>query len=148
MASKNKKNKKPGTPGVTGPHGQRPHGQQPHGQQPRVNPAPRKNPNPRQFSVNPRRAAFERHSFPYMARLTAMPRWLLVIAIGSSLLLGLVLSDSFAWLGAFFLLLVAAFLGWLLALSWPLLSGGRRFIRLLVVLALIGLAFYKVTGRL
>jgi hypothetical protein len=94
------------------------------------------------------RAEFERRSFPLMAGLTAMPRWLLVIAIGSFLLLGLVLSDSFVWLGAVFLLLVAAFLGWLLALSWPLLSNGRRFIRLLVVLALIGLAYYKVTGQL
>jgi hypothetical protein len=83
-----------------------------------------------------------------MARLTALPRWLLIIAIGSSLLLGLVLSDSFAWLGAIFLLLVAAFLGWLLALSWPLLSGGRRFIRLIVVAALVGLAYLKVTGQL
>jgi hypothetical protein len=83
-----------------------------------------------------------------MARITALPRWLLIMAIGSSLLLGLVLSDGFAWLGAIFLLLVAAFLGWLLALSWPLLSGGRRFIRLLVVMALIGLAYLKVTGQL
>jgi len=83
-----------------------------------------------------------------MARLTALPRWLLIIAIGSSLLLGLVLSGSFGWLGAIFLLLLAAFLGWLLALSWPLLSGGRRFMRLLVVAALIGLAYLKVTGQL
>lgn len=141
MASRNKKNKKPGTPGVRGPSNQ----------PPRANPQPRNYSAPRQQSGSPKssmRAEFERRSFPLMAGLTAMPRWLLVIAIGSFLLLGLVLSDSFAWLGAVFLLLVAAFLGWLLALSWPLLSNGRRFIRLLVVLALIGLAYYKVTGRL
>lgn len=138
MASNNKKNKKPRTTGVPGPNQS----------QSRPIRQPRKPPAARQPTAGSKRAAFERRSFPYMARLTALPRWLLVVAIGSSLLLGLVLSDSFAWLGAFFLLLVAAFLGWLLALSWPLLSGGRRFIRLLVVLALIGLAFYKVTGRL
>ncbi len=106
------------------------------------------NPRARKSQPGSRRSAFERASFPYMARITALPRWLLIMAIGSSLLLGLVLSDGFAWLGAIFLLLVAAFLGWLLALSWPLLSGGRRFIRLLVVMALIGLAYLKVTGQL
>ncbi|MCF8531147.1 MAG: hypothetical protein K9G69_07655 [Candidatus Nanopelagicales bacterium] len=105
-------------------------------------------PAPRDYVRSPRRAAFERWSFPYMARLTALPRWLLIIAIGSSLLLGLVLSGSFGWLGAIFLLVLAAFLGWLLALSWPLLSGGRRFMRLLVVAALIGLAYLKITGQL
>jgi hypothetical protein len=102
----------------------------------------------RQSQPSSRRIAFERASFPYMARITATPRWLLIVALGSSLLLGLVLAGSFAWLGAIFLLLVAAFLGWLLALSWPLLTGGRRFIRLLVVAALVGLAYLKVTGQL
>ena len=102
---------------------------------------------PSNLSSNPRRAAFERASFPYMARLTAMPRWLLIIGLGSSLLLGLVLAGSWRWLGAAFLLLVAAFLGWLLALSWPLLTGGRRLMRLLVVAALIGLAYFKVVGQ-
>jgi hypothetical protein len=138
MASKNNKNKKPGTQGANNSTGRKPS----------VNPPVRHQAASRRPTVSPRRAEFERRSFPYMARLTAMPRWLLIIAIGSSLLLGLVLSGSFAWLGAIFLLFLAIFLGWLLALSWPLLSGGRRFIRLLVVLALIGLAFYKVTGQL
>lgn len=140
MADKKKK-PKPGNPaGVKGPG------------IPVSRPAPgsssRGTPSSRQSQPSARRRAFERASFPYMARLTALPRWLLIIAIGSSLLLGLVLSDSFAWLGAIFLLLVAAFLGWLLALSWPLLSGGRRFIRLIVVAALVGLAYLKVTGQL
>ena len=126
------KKKKPGkSPGVRGPQ---------------KTPA-RSNSRPTNYSSNPRRAAFERASFPYMARLTAMPRWLLIVALGSSLLLGLVLSDGWGWLGALFLLLVAAFLGWLLALSWPLLSGGRKFIRLLVIAALVGLAYLKVTGQ-
>lgn len=98
------------------------------------------------YSSSPRRAAFERKSFPILASVTAAPRWLLVVGLGSSLLLGLVLSDSWAWLGAIFLLIVATFLGWLLALSWPLLSSGRRFMRILVVGALVGMSILKLGG--
>jgi hypothetical protein len=78
--------------------------------------------------------------------VTSAPRWLLVVGLGSSLLLGLVLTDAFAWLGAIFLLIVATFLGWLLGLSWPLLSSGRRFLRILVVGALVGMAILKFGG--
>jgi hypothetical protein len=81
-----------------------------------------------------------------LARVTAAPRWLLIIGLGSSLLLGLILTDAWAWLGGIFLLFVAAFLGWLLALSWPLLSSGRRFIRILVVGALVGMSILKFGG--
>jgi hypothetical protein len=109
-------------------------------------PAAPRVPNAPKYSSSPRRAAFERKSFPVLARVTAAPRWLLVVGLGSSLLLGLVLSDSWAWLGAIFLLFVAAFLGWLLALSWPLLSSGRRFMRILVVGALVGLSILKLGG--
>jgi hypothetical protein len=78
--------------------------------------------------------------------VTAAPRWLLIVGLGSALLLGLILTDAWAWLGGIFLLLVAAFLGWLLALSWPLLSSGRRFIRILVVGALVGMSILKFGG--
>ena len=127
------------TGGVRGPSGPQftPGSNQPAA--PRIPKAPK-------YSSSPRRAAFERKSFPVLARVTAAPRWLLVVGLGSSLLLGLVLSDSWAWLGAIFLLIVAAFLGWLLALSWPLLSSGRRFMRILVVGALVGLSILKLGG--
>ncbi|MEY2989347.1 MAG: hypothetical protein RLZZ163_263, partial [Actinomycetota bacterium] len=46
-----------------------------------------------------------------------------------------------------FLLIVATFLGWLLMLSWPVLRPGRRMIRLVVVLAVLGLAVLKALGR-
>ena len=98
------------------------------------------------YSSSPRRAAFERKSYPILAVVTSAPRWLLVVGLGSSLLLGLILSDTFAWLGAIFLLIVGAFLGWLLALSWPLLSSGRMFMRILVVGSLFGLAILKFGG--
>lgn len=136
--AKDKKESK-GTGGVRGPGGPQfqPGSRQPAA--PRVPKAPK-------YSSSPRRAAFERKSFPILASVTAAPRWLLVVGLGSSLLLGLVLSDSWAWLGAIFLLIVAAFLGWLLALSWPLLSSGRRFMRILVVGALVGMSILKLGG--
>jgi hypothetical protein len=93
------------------------------------------------------RNAFERISYPWLVRMLAVPRWLVVVLIASSLLLGLVLSDGLAWLGSIFLLFVALFLAWLLALSWPALTGGRRFIRLLAVVGILGIAFLKLTGR-
>jgi hypothetical protein len=79
--------------------------------------------------------------------MLAVPRGLVVVLIASSLLLGLVLSDGLAWLGSIFLLFVALFLAWLLALSWPALTVGRRFIRLLAVVGILGIAFLKLTGR-
>ena len=133
--AKNKKEPK-GNGGVRGPQFQSGNSQP---TTPRVPSTPK-------YSASPRRAAFERKSFPVLARVTTAPRWLLIVGLGSSLLLGLILSDAWAWLGAVFLLIVGAFLGWLLALSWPLLSSGRRFMRILVVGALGGLAILKAGG--
>ncbi len=136
--AKSKKDPK-GNGGVRGPRG-------PQFQTGNAQPSAPRVPNAPKYSASPRRAAFERKSFPVLAKVTAAPRWLLVVGLGSSLLLGLILSDSWAWLGAVFLLIVAVFLGWLLALSWPLLSSGRRFLRLLVVGALVGMSILKLGG--
>ncbi len=137
--AKNKKEPK-GNGGVRGPRGpQFQSGNSRSGATPKVPSTPK-------YSASPRRAAFERKSFPVLTKVTAAPRWLLIVGLGSSLLLGLILTDSWAWLGAVFLLVVAAFLGWLLALSWPLLTSGRRFMRILVVGALVGLVILKLGG--
>ena len=93
------------------------------------------------------RGNLERASIPILSRLLAMPRWLLVVLIASCLLLGLALTGPLAPLGAIFLLIVATFLGWLLLLAWPVLNPGRRMIRLVVVLAVLGLAVLKALGR-
>lgn len=99
-----------------------------------------------QPAANPR-GNLERASIPILSRLLAMPRWLLVVLIASCLLLGLALTGPLAPLGAIFLLIVATFLGWLLLLAWPVLNPGRRMIRLVVVLAVLGLAVLKALGR-
>lgn len=134
-----KKKEPKDTGGVRGPRG--PQFQAASNQQP----TPRVPKSPK-YSSSPRRAAFERKSYPILAVVTSAPRWLLVVGLGSSLLLGLVLTNDFAWVGAIFLLIVATFLGWLLGLSWPLLSSGRRFLRILVVGALVGMAILKFGG--
>lgn len=134
MADKKRRKKGHLPPGVKGPS-----------QQPQQ--APRQQgPRPSQPGRNPR-GNVERASFPILTRLLAVPRWLLVILIASCLLLGLSLTGPLAILGSLFLLIVATFLGWLLMLSWPVLTPGRRIVRLVVVLAVAGLAVLKALGR-
>jgi uncharacterized RDD family membrane protein YckC len=132
MADKKRQKKGQLPPGVKGPNRQQP-------QTPRPQ-------NPRQPEGNPR-GHVERASFPLLTRLLAVPRWLLVVLIASCLLVGLSLTGPLAILGSLFLLIVATFLGWLLLLSWPVLTPGRRIIRLVVVLAVTGLAVLKALGR-
>lgn len=93
------------------------------------------------------RQTLERVSYPILARLHSMPRWIIVIAPAVLLFLGLILSGPFAWLGGLCLLLVWVFVAWLTALSWPALTPGSRLFRLLVVLALAGVVVLKFMGR-
>jgi len=93
------------------------------------------------------RQSLERASYPILARLHAMPRWLIVIAPAVLLFLGLILSGPLAWVGGLCLLLVWVFVAWLTALSWPALSPGSKVFRLLVVLALLGVVVLKFMGR-
>lgn len=92
------------------------------------------------------RAALERRSYPVLVSLTRVPRWLLVVLMAVCMVTGLMLSDGLAWLGALLLLVVAFFLGWLLALSWPVIGPGSRALRLLTVVALAGIAVLKATS--
>lgn len=91
------------------------------------------------------RSSFERWSYPMVVRMHAMPRWLVVIAPAILLVGGLVVPIT--WLGALLLFLVFLMLAWLTALSWPVLTPGGRLIRSITVLALLGICFWKFTGR-
>ena len=135
MADKKRRKKGQLPPGVKGP--------QPGPSRPPV-PSPRQ---PRHRDTGQPASNFQRASIPMLTKLLSMPRWLLVILIASCLLLGLALTGPLAPLGALFLLIVATFLGWLLMLAWPVLHPGRRMIRLVVVLAVVGLAVLKALGR-
>jgi hypothetical protein len=93
------------------------------------------------------RGNLERASIPILARLLSVPRWLIVVLMGTFLFLGLIQTGGLSWLGGIFLLIVGGFLGWLLALSWPVLSPGRRLTRVIVVAAVLGIAVLKFLGR-
>ncbi|MEI7629842.1 MAG: DUF6703 family protein [Actinomycetes bacterium] len=94
------------------------------------------------------RSGLERKSFPILVMLHRVPRWLLVILTALALFLGLIQTGDLAWLGGILLLLVAFFLGWLLVLSWPVLGFASRLLRLLVVIAIVGISIYKFLGRI
>lgn len=93
------------------------------------------------------RSTLERVSLPLLTRLHAMPRWIVVVAPAALLLGGLLLRDSWAWLGGILLGIVWLFLAWLTALSWPALSPGSRMIRGLVVVVFGGVVVLKFLGR-
>ena len=94
------------------------------------------------------RPQLEKASLPILMRLTRVPRWLLVVGIALCLFLGLVMPRSLSWLGGILLLIVAFFLGWLLALSWPVLNGQSKFLRVLIVIVVVLLALFKFIGIL
>jgi hypothetical protein len=79
--------------------------------------------------------------------LQRLPRWLVVISMALLLFFGLIQTGNLTWLGGIFLLIVAMFLGWLLVLAWPILGGTARFVRVVVVAAVVGLAILKFAGR-
>jgi hypothetical protein len=72
----------------------------------------------------------------------------MVVLPGVLLFAGLVMPASLAWLGGLLLALVGVFLGWLLLLSWPVLGASSKLLRLIVIVAVFGIAFLKAMGRL
>lgn len=93
------------------------------------------------------RRRLEAFSFPALRTLSRLPRWLVVTLPAVLLLLGLIQTGPLAWLGGVLLLLVFCLLAWLTLLSWPAISPGSRFMRVIVVAALLGIVFLKFAGR-
>lgn len=94
-------------------------------------------------AATPTRRKLERYSVRPLVILKSLPGWLLPMAMGVFLLLGLLVPGRLA--GAF-LLVLAAFLGWLLALSWPALTTGSKVIRLAVNLMVLVAAGWRFAG--
>jgi len=92
---------------------------------------------------SPWRAVLERVSRPWLTRLVQLPRFVVPALIAILLVAGLALPAP--W-GVLPLAIVTAFLGWLLALSWPTLATGPRLLRLLVVAILIGVVVTRATS--
>lgn len=91
------------------------------------------------------RDRLERRSWPWLVRLAAIPRWMLVVGALVLVVAGLLIPG--AW-GAALLLVVAAFLIWLLALSWPAIDVRGRLVRAVGIGIVVFDAGWKIkTGR-
>jgi hypothetical protein len=86
------------------------------------------------------RRRLERASARPLVWLQQMPRWIPPIVAAAVLVTGLAVPGA---VGAVALLLVAAFLGWLAALSWPKLSPSGRLLRLAAVAGVVALALIQ-----
>ena len=87
-------------------------------------------------------------SAPLLLRIHSMPRVLFPLFITVLLLAGLMLPAAYAWLGGICLVLVGVVLAWLVALSWPLLTGASRLTRSVLLILVFGYAVGRFLGRL
>jgi hypothetical protein len=94
--------------------------------------------------VSPLRARITKASYPYIARLHAMPQLTLPII---TLLLVLVGAFAPAALAVPALLVLALLLGWLGFLSWPVVGNGSRAMRVFAVLVIVFFAVSRIVGN-
>jgi len=96
----------------------------------------------------PSRQAVEKRSLPILVILNRLPRWLVVVVLAAMLVLGLILTGPWAWVGGVLLLIITGFLFWLLVLAWPVLPTSARLIRLVVVGGALGISILKMMNRI
>jgi uncharacterized protein DUF6703 len=80
--------------------------------------------------ASPARRSLERASARPLVLLHQRPVWLIPLLLTALLVTGLAVHG---WIGAAALVLVAGFLGWLGAVSWPRLSPGPRLLRVAAI---------------
>jgi hypothetical protein len=83
------------------------------------------------------RSSLERSSARPLVLMHQLPVWVVPLVLAGLLVTGLAVSG---WAGAVALVLVAGFLGWLAALSWPRLGPGPRLLRVAAVVGLLVIA--------
>jgi hypothetical protein len=88
-----------------------------------------------------RRALTELSARPLLY-LRQLPGWLVPLALAALLIAGLALRG---WPAAAALAVLAAFLGWLAALSWPTLRGRERLLRAAAITAVLAVAVIQAT---
>jgi hypothetical protein len=91
--------------------------------------------------AGPGRQRFEQRSRPWLTRLAALPGWALLVTILVLVIVGLLVNG---WVGALLLLVVAALMVWLLALSWPVLKGRDRALRIAVIVLVLVDVVWKI----
>ena len=88
------------------------------------------------------RSRMERSSAKPLVWLHQQPVWFPPLVVALLLVVGLAVPG---WLGAAALVLVAGFLGWLAALSWPQTSTGGRLLRVAAVVGVLAVAVIQAT---
>ena len=90
------------------------------------------------------RHTIERASLPLVTRLNHLPKAVPFLLLLALLVTGVVLAGQ---VGFVLMSLGAVFVGWILYLSWPRLSGTERIMRLAVLLLAVALAVVQLFPR-
>ncbi|MEO6143659.1 MAG: DUF6703 family protein [Dermatophilaceae bacterium] len=93
---------------------------------------------------NTLRPSIERASLPVITRLSRLPRAVPFLIMLALLVAGVVTAGP---VGFVLMAVAATFVGWILYLSWPRLSGTERIMRLAVLLLAIALAVVQLFPR-
>ncbi len=109
-----------------------------HPQTPNARPKPA--PEPQTRPPRPWRLRFERASLPALRIMQTLPPVVVPVILGLMLFFGLTVPAD--WAGIL-LLFIALFLTWLTVLSWPTIGWRSRALRVVIVLALLGLGVLK-----
>ena len=90
------------------------------------------------------RPSVERASLPLITRLSHLPRAVPFLLMLALLVAGVVIAGP---VGFVLMGIAASFVGWILYLSWPRLSGSERIMRLAVLLLAVVLAVMQLFPR-
>jgi len=90
------------------------------------------------------RSNIERASLPLITRLSGLPRAVPFLLLLVLLVAGVVIAGP---VGFVLMGVAAAFVGWILYLSWPRLSGSERIMRSAVLLLAVALAVVQLFPR-
>ncbi len=93
---------------------------------------------------NTLRLSIERASLPLITRLSQLPRAVPFLLMLALLVAGVVIAGP---VGFVLMAVAATFVGWILYLSWPRLSGTERIMRAAVLLLAIALAVVQLFPR-
>lgn len=86
-------------------------------------------------------SSLQRFSAPILLFIHSLPRWVFPLFTGVLLLAGLFVPSGI--IGGILLAMLGLILGWLVALSWPLLPNGSRIIRVIM----LAVTFFYTYGR-
>ena len=93
---------------------------------------------------NTLRSRIDHASLPLITKLSQMPRLVPFLLLLTLLIGGVLISGT---IGFILMAVAAAFVGWVLYLSWPRLTGSERIMRLAVLLLAVSLAVVQLFPR-